>query len=70
VENIGQRAAEGWLAKETPLYRSEDRKGGFPCLKHQQVDEAKAITEDEQDTAQDLEGVACIHTTPRFLARW
>jgi hypothetical protein len=47
----------------------EKSERGFPCLEHQQVDEAKAIAKDEQETAQDLKGIACIHATPRFLAR-
>lgn len=44
--------------------------GVSPCLRqHQQVEEAETIAKDQQDTAEDLEGVARIHTTPRFLAR-
>ena len=46
------------------------RRDIFPCLRHQQqVEEAETIAEDQQDTAENLESIACIHGTPRFLAR-
>jgi hypothetical protein len=54
------------MAKKTPSVGCGE---GFPPLQHQQVEEAETITEDQQNTTEDLKGIAHIHTSPHFLAR-